>query len=131
MLLHALRCAEPNDCDRAVQILSRRRPGSDGELGLSDLLDRLAVRGELSRAGQAEIVARLRGHQPSESKSLNDIRWLYELMVSGGSLKHARDVAAVHAREAATVLASLDWLPPSQHRDALVDLVDYVNGRTR
>jgi geranylgeranyl diphosphate synthase type II len=131
MLLHALRCAEPNGCDRAVQILSRRRPGSDGELGLSDLLDRLAVRGELSRAGQAEIVARLRGHQPSESKSLNDIRWLYELMVSGGSLKHARDVAAGHAREAATVLASLDWLPPSQHRDALVDLVDYVMGRTR
>ena len=33
MLLHTLRCAEPNDRDRAVQILSKRRPSADGELG--------------------------------------------------------------------------------------------------
>ena len=48
-----------------------------------------------------------------------------------GSLEHARDVAAGHAREAAAVLAGLDWLPPSRHRDVLADLVDYVHGRTR
>jgi geranylgeranyl diphosphate synthase type II len=52
-------------------------------------------------------------------------------MINVGSLKHAREVAARHAREAAIVLAGLDWLPPSQHRDALASLVDYVHGRTR
>ena len=94
MLLHTLRCAEPTDQDRAVQILAKRRPSADGELGLTDLLDRLTARGELSEPGRAEIGARLQGNHPSESKSLNDIRWLYELMHRVGSLSHARDVAA-------------------------------------
>jgi len=131
MLLHTLRCAEPNDQARAVAILAKRRPGADGELGLTELLDRLTARGQLSQSGRAEIEARLQGHHPSESKSLNDIRWLYELMHRVGSLRHARDVAARHAEEAAEVLASLDWLPRSHHRDVLAGLVDYVHGRTR
>ncbi|HWS90948.1 MAG TPA: polyprenyl synthetase family protein, partial [Mycobacterium sp.] len=131
MLLHTLRCADPNDRDRAVQILAKRRPSPDGELELTELLDRLTARGQLSQAGRAEIEARLGGHHPSESKSLNDIRWLYELMHRVGSLKHARDVAAGHARKAAAELAGLDWLPRSSHRDMLTDLVDYVHGRTR
>ena len=131
MLLHTLRCAEPDDRDRAVQILAKRRPSADGELGLNELLDRLTARGELSTSGRAEIAARLHGHRPSESKSLNEIRWLYELMHRVGSIKHARDVAARHAQEAGRVLVSLDWFPRSRHRDVLADLVDYVHGRTR
>src|ERR1700731_2708484 len=131
MLLHTLRCAEPKDMDRAVQILARRRPSADGELVLTELLDRLTASGQLSQSANAEIEARLQGHHPSESKSLNDIRWLYELMHRVGSLKHARDVAAQHAQEAATVLACFDWLPRSRHRDVLAALVDYVHGRTR
>ena len=121
MLLHTLRCAEPNDRDRAVQILAKRRPSPDGEFGLTELLDRLTARGQLSASGRAEIAARLQGHHLSETKSLNDIRWLYELMHRVGSLKHARDVAADHARKAAAVLANLDWFPPSHHRDALAE----------
>jgi geranylgeranyl diphosphate synthase type II len=131
MLLHTLRCAEPKDQDRAVQILAKRRPGPDGELELAELLNRLTALGQLSQSGRAEIEARLQGHHPSESKSLNDIQWLYELMHRVGSLKHARDVAAGHAQKAAAVLASLDWFPRSRHRDMLADLVDYVHGRTR
>lgn len=131
MLLHTLRSAEPNERDRAVQILAKRRPSADDELGLSELLDRLAIRGELSQVGRTEIAARLRGHHPSESKSLTDIRWLYELMHRAGSLTYARAVAAGHARQAAAALARLDWLPPSRHRDVLVELIDYVHGRTR
>jgi geranylgeranyl diphosphate synthase type II len=53
------------------------------------------------------------------------------LMHRVGSLRHARDVAARHTREAVTVLAGLDWLPCSRHRDVLASLVDYVHGRTR
>ncbi|WP_406816290.1 polyprenyl synthetase family protein [Mycobacterium sp. M23085] len=131
MLLHTLRSAEPNDRERAVAILAKRRPGPDGELELNQLLDRLTVCGQLSEAGRAEIQARLQVHHPSEAKSLNDIRWIYELMHRTGSLKHARNVAAKHAKEAAVVLAGLDWFPRSRHRDMLDDLVDYVHGRTR
>jgi geranylgeranyl diphosphate synthase type II len=76
-------------------------------------------------------VEHLARHQHSESKTLDDIRWLYQLMQRVGSLEHAREIASHHAREAATVLAGLDWLPPSRHRDALTGLVDYVHGRTR
>lgn len=131
MLLHTLRCAEPKDQERAVQILAKRRPSPDGELGVTELLDRLTAIGQLSQSGKAELEAQLQGHHPSESKSLNDIRWLYELMHRVGSLKHARDVAAGHAQKAAAALASLDWFPRSRHRDMLADLVDYVHGRTR
>jgi geranylgeranyl diphosphate synthase type II len=131
MLLHALRCAEPNERDRAVQILGKRRPGAGGELALTELLDRLTARGELSLAGRAELAVRLQGQHTSESKNLDDVQWLYELMQRVGSLRHAREIAARNASEAAALLASLDWLPPSQHRDALASLVDYVHGRTR
>ena len=131
MLLHTLRCAEPGDRDRAVQLLARRRPSADGELGLATLLDGLVARGELSRTGQSEIAARLQGYRPSESKTLDDIRWLYGLMLSVGSLEHAREVARWHAGKASILLAGLDWFPASRHRDVLCDLVDYVHRRTR
>ena len=131
ILLHALRNAGADDQTRGVQILGKRRPSVDNELELDDLLGRLIERGELSRAGQAEIAAHLQGQRTSESKNLDDIRWLYELMQRVGSFKHARDVAAHHARQATSILAALDWLPPSRHRDVLAGLVDYVHGRTR
>lgn len=131
MLLHALRNATPDDQSRAVQILAKRRPSVDNELELDDLLDRLIDRGELSRSGQAEITAHLQGRRTSESKNLNDIRWLYGFMHRVGSFDHARRVAARHAREAAATLAGLEWLSPSRHRDVLAGLVDYVHGRTR
>lgn len=131
MLLHTLRSAEPKDRERAVAILAKRRPGPDGELELTQLLDRLTLCGQLSESGRTQIQAQLQGHHPSESKSLNDIRWIYDLMQRTGSLKHARNVAAEHAQKAGAVLAGLDWFPHSRHRDVLADLVDYVHGRTR
>jgi geranylgeranyl diphosphate synthase type II len=131
MLLHTLRCAEPNDQERAVAILARRRPGNGGELELTELLERLTARGQLSQLGRAEIETQVHGHHRSESKSLNDVQWLYALMNRVGSLKHARDIASWHARKASAALAGLEWFPHSRHRDMLADLVDYVHGRTR
>ncbi|TFV58859.1 polyprenyl synthetase family protein [Mycobacterium sp. PS03-16] len=128
ILLHALRHAEPTERERAVCILTRHRPGGDGDPGLTDLLDRLTSRGDLSRAARAEIAARLGTRQ---TKTLDDVRWLYALLHRAGSIAHARDVAARHAEEAAGVLGELDWLPPSRHRDTLDALVDFVHGRTR
>lgn len=131
MLLHTLRCAEPDERARAVVLLAKRRPGTEDEVALTEMLDRLTARGQLSQSGRTEIEARLQGHHRSEPKSLKDIQWLYELMHRVGSLKHARDIAAEHARKASAELDNLDWFPPSRHRDMLADLVDYVNGRTR
>jgi geranylgeranyl diphosphate synthase type II len=131
MLLHALRNASAEEQSRGVQILARRRPSPDNELQLDDLLDRLFDQGDLSQAGRADIATRLKSQRISEAKNLDDIRWLYGLMQRVGSFKHARDVAARHARNAAAILADLDWLPASRHRDALAALVDYVHGRTR
>jgi geranylgeranyl diphosphate synthase type II len=131
MLLHTLRCAESADRHRAVQFLAMRRPSVDDELGLAPLLDQLVARGELSRTAKSEITARLQGHRAAQPKTLDDVRWLYSLMHSVGSIEHAREVVRWHARKAATLLASLDWFPPSRHRDVLCRLVDYVHERVR
>ncbi|WP_431232674.1 polyprenyl synthetase family protein [Mycolicibacterium psychrotolerans] len=131
MLLHTLRHAESQDQARAVSILGKRRPSAGGELDLTDLLNRLTTQGELSESGRATLEAHLRGRHPAECKGLDEVRWLYGLMHDVGSLRHARDVAAAHAQQAAAVLATLDWFPHSRHRDVLADLVDYVHGRTR
>jgi len=131
MLLHVLRCAVPADQERAMHIMAKRRPTTDGELGLTDLLNKLTGRGELSKDGRAAIREFLYSQHISDPKTLDDVHWLYQLMHRTGSLTHARDIAAHHAREAAAVLADLDLLPPSHHRDALAELVSYVYGRTR
>ncbi|KRD16089.1 phosphoesterase [Mycobacterium sp. Root265] len=131
MLLHMLRNLPDGERERAVQILGRRRPAMDAELNLTDLLDRLAGRGELSLAGRTEIDGFLHAQRHTDAKTLDDIRWLFEMIQRVGSLGHARDVAARHAEAAESVLAELDWLPPSQHREMLSSLVDYVHERTR
>ncbi|WP_448617271.1 polyprenyl synthetase family protein [Geodermatophilus sp. URMC 65] len=131
MLLHALRHAAPAERGRAVQILARRQPTTDPELRLGALLDRLTTRGDLSSAERAEVLAHLEGLGTREGKTLDDIRWLYDLLHRAGSLDHARAVAARQADEAAAVLAALDWFPASHHRDVLRGLVDYVHERTR
>src|SRR4051812_25142790 len=89
MLLHALRHAAPADRCRAVQILGRRRPTADPELRFGALLDRLATRGDLSPAGRAEVLAHLQGLGTDELKTLDDIRWLYDLLQRAGSMDHA------------------------------------------
>jgi geranylgeranyl diphosphate synthase type II len=90
----------------------------------------LVLRGALLPAGRAEIRACLRG-ETSQPKSLDDARWLFELVRRTGSLDRARAVAATQAEEARRVLATLEWIPPSRHRDVLAGLVDYVHERTR
>jgi geranylgeranyl diphosphate synthase type II len=131
MLLHVLRHAGPADRYRAVQLLARRRPTLGPELRLGMLLDRLVTQGDLSPDGRAEVLSNLEGLGAEEPKTLDDVRWLYDLLHRSGSLDHARAVAARQANDAAAVLATLDWFPASHHRDVLRGLVDYVHERTR
>jgi geranylgeranyl diphosphate synthase type II len=131
MLLHALRQAEPDDRDRALQILAKRRPAADTELRLGEVLDALVARNELAPTARAEILVALRGQDTDTAKNLDDIRWLYRLLRQSGSLDHARALAGQQADAAAAALATLDWLPASQYRQVLSGLVDYVHERTR
>lgn len=131
MLLHALRSLPDGERDRAVQILGKRRPAMDGELSLTELLDRLARGGELSLAGRTEITGFLHTQRHTEAKTLDDIRWLFEMMQRVGSLSHARGVAARHAQAAESVLSEMNWLPDSRHREMLSSLISYVHERTR
>jgi geranylgeranyl diphosphate synthase type II len=73
----------------------------------------------------------LHAQRHTAAKTLDDIRWLFEMMQRVGSLGHARDVAARHAQAAQSVLSEMDWLPASEHRDMLRSLVDYEHERTR
>lgn len=131
MLLHALRSAGPVDQQRALGILGRRRPVAGADMALAELLDLLAAGGDLTAAGRAALLAHIGVVGAQEPKSLDDVRWLYELLHRAGSLDHARAVADQQAQQAAAVLAELDWFPSSQHRDVLHGLVGYVRERTR
>jgi geranylgeranyl diphosphate synthase type II len=129
MLLHALRQSDAADRDHALHILAKRRPPIDVSAPLDGLLDRLTALGELSSAGRDAVLVHLTG--TDQVKSLDDVRWLYALLQRTGSLAHARQFADEEANRAEAVLATLDWLPPSLHRDLLGGLVDYVHERTR
>ncbi|HEY1971973.1 MAG TPA: polyprenyl synthetase family protein [Pseudonocardia sp.] len=132
MLLHALRSASPDEQANAARILGSRRPDLNRQWQLREFLESLVSAGDLSPAGQRKLVERLDGRGEADSpKSLDDIRWLYQLMHRLGSLDHAQAVAARQADQAAAELASFDWFPASHHRDVLTRLVDYVHERTR
>jgi geranylgeranyl diphosphate synthase, type II len=129
MLLHSLRQAGPDDRERALRVLAKRRPPFEAAEPYTGLLDKLASDGELSGAGRAALLEHRSGGD--QVKNLDDIRWLYALLIRTGSLDHARVMAGKEADRAAAVLASMDWLQASLHRDLLSGLVDYVHERTR
>ena len=131
MLLHALRTARPTDRQRGIRILAQPRPSAGTTVRDLRLLDELVATGELSPTGRMRLLSSMDGSGFEETKTLEDIRWLYEQMQRAGSLEHARKVADRQADEAGVVLAGLDWFPGSRHRDVLRDLVDYVHERTR
>lgn len=130
ILLHALRRADRADRERAIDILGRARPSIDGgpDRGHlpASLLDRLEGDGQLTPAGRATIESAM-----APTKTMDDIRFLAELIDHHGSLAHASRIAAEHATEAAALLNELTWLPDSSHRQTLADLIDFVHGRTR
>ena len=92
MLLHALRSAEPDDQGprradpRQAPPERRRRARARPTCWIGS---RHAV--NCPGPGGPRSSARLQGQRTWESKSLDDIRWLYGLMQRVGSLEHARD----------------------------------------
>jgi geranylgeranyl diphosphate synthase type II len=70
--------------------------------------------------------------QPRPDKTEGDIRYLFELIQSDGSIDHARGLAQRLARKAEHVFQrAYDWLPPSIHRDFLLGMAEHVIARDK
>lgn len=96
ILIHALRAATPDERAEAERILAKPHP--------------LAAGGGTGAA-------------PAAAKNPAEIGFLRELIDRYASIRHARAVAAAHARRYARAIAAIarDW-PESEHRDFLIAL---------
>lgn len=130
MLLHAVRNATAADRQHAMHILAKARPNALDAVGSSSrasisLIDRLVADGELTERGRRALIAE------AQVKTLDDIQFLADLIERSDSMNWARTTSAAYAGQARVQLEEMAWLRPSRHRSVLVDLVDYINGRTR
>lgn len=130
LLCHALREASAADRAEALAILARARPAA-GSPDPHAVLDRLVRDGALSpearRALDRDLLGAM-GVRPT--KSSRDVEFLLGLVVAAGSIGHAEAVAARHAEAAAEAFAACEaWIPPSEARDFLYDLVEFVRSR--
>lgn len=127
MLLAAVRSASAEDRRRAVEILGKPRPSAaDGALGHDLVVEELLQEGLISSEG----ALRLRALQP-ETKSLEEVAWLQDLIERQGAIPHAREIARAHALDAEAQLSSLDWLPDNRHSAMLFQLVHFVHERVQ
>lgn len=130
ILLHAVRSASPEDRERAISILARDRPASDGDIGLADILDRLVESDDLTDRGRRTLIEGTVGRDRPQ-KTHEDVRWLFSLVRRHRSIDYAAATARRYATRAADHLGQLDALRPSTHRRVLEELVDYVHRRTK
>jgi geranylgeranyl diphosphate synthase type II len=133
MLLHALRTASEDERQQALEVLSLARPSATADADAS-VLERLASQlragGHLDETGHEQLLRLARDSR--RVKTLDQVRWLQQLIDQQGSLDYARGVARRWADRAARDLEGLStWLPPSRHRQVLEAVVDYVHRRTR
>lgn len=127
ILLHALRCASPEDRAEAVRILGKPRPTST--LELPALLHAMTLHGDLTIAGEQELLAHLAGAGPTP-KTEPEVAWLAALIERHASRAHAREIATrwVAAAERALAACTTD-LAPSTHHAFLRGLTRYVLDR--
>ncbi len=130
ILLHAVRSASPEDRARAISILAKDRPASDGQIDVAEVLDRLVGSGDLTEPGRRALAEEIIGRRRPQ-KTHEEVRWLFSLVRKHRSIEYATATARRYATRAGEHLASLDALRPSTHRGVLEDLVDYVHRRTK
>jgi geranylgeranyl diphosphate synthase, type II len=131
ILLHALRCSDTRDRERAEAILRKRRPSSLSS-AMSDRLDALVERGDLTPEGRRALVESLVAS--AEARTEADVRFLKNLIDRHGSIGYARAQAQRRARHARRILnrcGTAAGFGPSVHRAFLERLVDFVVERTR
>lgn len=129
ILAHALRSASVTDRAAALAALAKARPreGRDG-VDLHALLSQLRERGDLTHEGQRALVSAGVGETTGVHgyKTGEDVALLRRLIAQHASTEYARSVALRRAERAGRVLAQLQQLPASPHRDFLLGLVRYV-----
>ena len=136
MLIYALQRATAKDRAQALAILRKKRPCTAPVASaerVSRVLDEVSRRGELSRRGRGEIVAAMSEGQGSLSeKTVEDVRFLRELIHQHGAVDYAWSAADRRSRRALYTLEDVcAEVPASIHRDFLVEVVDYVATRMR
>jgi geranylgeranyl diphosphate synthase type II len=122
ILLTALRRASDAERAEAIARLAARRPDA-AVLRRRALRAELLAAGDLSRRGLATLEA----SEPA-TRTEEDVAFLLGLIDRTGAMEQARVIAERHALRAAAELEDLA-LPPSEHRDVLVALVDHVHRR--
>jgi geranylgeranyl diphosphate synthase type II len=135
ILLHAVRTCTEADRKRATTVLRKRRPtelsGADRMMPLKELVDRLEADCQVSPKSAGALrdgIAHVEG--ADQYKTIDDVRFLRDLVFRQKSVDYARTVARKRARRASHTLASTsrNW-PPSVHKDFLRDLTDFVVNR--
>lgn len=82
---------------------------------------------EVERAQAARVLAR-----PRAEKTAEDVALLWDLIRRAGSIAHAREVARGYAARAEAMLGRAGrWLAPSEHREVIEMLTEYVVCRNR
>jgi geranylgeranyl diphosphate synthase type II len=70
--------------------------------------------------------------KPRADKTSEDIAALYGLIESSHSIGYARQIAQQLARKAERILGRThDWMPPSIHRDFILEMAEHVITRDR
>ena len=139
ILIHALRCANPLEKARALEILRRpqpsQMPGDDnsGDNVGATIMD-LAEQGDISpRARDRLLNLNCAGEAPAQlpARCTEDIVFLRELVDTHQSVAYAWEVAQRHARKFQRELKHVikNW-PASVHRDFLEQLAEYIIHRT-
>jgi len=133
-LMHMMRSATPTERERALEILSKRRPTSDqGAKPYLDLIDDLLLQGELSQRTADALREAHRSHSTrSELKTERDVEFLFDAIRRYDSIDYARGIAARRARRAKQTLSAMGRdLLPSVHLEFLHAVTDFVVDRNR
>lgn len=130
ILMHALRAALPEERERALEILTLRRPPQARQQGVEEhleLLERLRRYGQLSETAHKQLTNSAIGMRESRYKTEADIEFLVELIERHHSVEYARRAARRRALKARSRLnLTGEWVRPSEHVSFLHGLVDFV-----
>jgi len=135
ILLHAVRTCSEAERKRATAVLRKRRPtessGADRMMPLKELVNRLEADCQVTpkdAGALRKVIDRV--ESADQYKTIDDVRFLRDLVFRQKSVDYARMVARKRARRASRTLASTSrhW-SPSVHKDFLRDLTDFVIAR--
>ena len=137
MLLRAIGHANENEKKRAAEILSRARPSSTMNVGsqrtVEAFIDSLRENNVVDHQTEKLIGEFARESfqlASKQEKTPEDIEFLKDLITKYDGIRHARDIAAGHARDAKRAWENISLeLEQSIHTQFIAGLTDFVVAR--